>query len=286
MARLMAALLGALPRRWLIRLSAALAWLLFSLLRVRRGVTLTNISQAFNITKTNAIPLARAVYRHLVLGALEFWLLPRLTPEEAGRLLPESQRARLLAPLSQGRGLLVLSGHLGQWDLLTCAAGLCGLRVHVITRRIKNRWLDRLWMQTRQRCGVELLPDQGSARQVLAALRRNEIVVVVLDQHQPQGEPIPFFGRLAATSTTLARLARATRAPVIPAFLLRRGQDFELVIGEVLPRVRSDRAHDDVREMTLTYTRELEHQIRRHPEQWLWLHRRWKLTAQPGPEPR
>ena len=104
---------------------------------------------------------------------------------------------------------------------------------------------------------------------------------MVLDQHEPGGVPTPFFGRPAATGTALARLARATRVPVVPAYLLRTEDGFELVVGEPLALSHTaDRARD-ILENTRLFTAQIEAQVRRNPEQWLWLHRRWKLDLDP-----
>jgi len=134
-------------------------------------------------------------------------------------------------------------------------------------------------MRTRGRCGVTLHGARGSAREIVAALRRVELVAVVLDQHEPGGVAVPFFGRPAATNASLARLARLSGAPVLPTFLVRTDDGFSLELGEALTIARDD---DDVAQATARFTEAIEHAVRKHPEQWLWLHRRWKL---PDPTP-
>jgi len=174
--------------------------------------------------------------------------------------------------------MLVLSAHIGNWDLLACSAGLCGLKVNVVTRRIKTFWLNQFWMAQREACGVRLLQAEQSALAIRSALRRNEIVAFVLDQHQPDGIGVPFFNRPAATSTGLARLARATGAPVVPVFLLRNSQGFRLVVEKPLRLVRTRFRHQDCIENTNIFSMAIEQQVRHCPAQWLWVHRRWKLA--------
>ena len=278
MIRLIGRGLGRLTPRWVHRLGALFGWLLFSVLRIRRRVTLQNIEAALGLPRAARVLLARKVYAHLCTGALELFRAGELQRREAERMLGHGL-ARLRRHLAGGRGLLVLSAHVGQWDLLACAAARCGLKVNVVTREIKTGWVNRVWMEERAACGVRLLPARGSARGIVAALRRNEVVALVLDQHEPGGAVVPFLGRPAATGTALARLARATGAPVVPVFLLREGLGYKLVVEEPLKVGRGD----DVVEVTAAFNRVIEAQVLETPEQWLWLHRRWKVVAPPTP---
>jgi Kdo2-lipid IVA lauroyltransferase/acyltransferase len=253
-----------------------LGWFLFSILRIRRGVTLANIQRELGLTPPESRVLARRVYRHLGTGAIEFLQIGRLSIERARAILDDGALSRIREILAEGKGMLVLSAHLGHWDLLACAAALRGLKVNVITRQIKATWLNRFWMEQRRACGVQLLPVAGSARAILAALRRNEAVAFLLDQHEPGGIRVPFFRDLASTSTALARWARISGAPVVPIFLLRQGDGFRVSLRDPLfPRKTRDRTVDLV-ENTALFSSILEQEIRSAPEQWLWLHRRWK----------
>ena len=281
MIRLLSFVVGLLPARWTVRIGTALGWFAFSVLRVRRRVTVDNLQQALGIGREDAVRMAGRVYRHLATGALELLQVHRLTREGARELLGDL--GPLDAELQRGKGLLVLTGHVGHWDLLACAAGLRGVPLHVVSRSIKARWINRFWMARRRQCGVTLLPSRGSARALLGALRRNEVVALVLDQHDPEGTPLPFFGRCAATSTALARLARASGAAVLPVFLVRdAGPDpraFRVITGPAIRVPRGADPRQDVLDATVQFNRILEQVIRAHPDQWLWLHRRWKVPS-------
>ena len=271
---------------WMARLIPAravgflLGWLAFSVLRVRRRVVLKNLEQALGLRGAEARRLAADLYRHLGAGAVELLRAPGNTPAQAKELLgPEGMR-RLDTVMAQGRGVLVLTAHLGHWDLLACAAAQAGLPLSVVTRRIKAGWLDRFWSGLRETCGVKLLPDSGSAGRIISRLRRGEMVGYVLDQHQPGGLAVPFFGRPAATSDSLARLARATGSPVVAAYLIRQpGGGFRLEVSDPLPAIQDLEGNkgERIHEATRIYAETLEQAIRRWPEQWLWLHRRWKI---------
>jgi KDO2-lipid IV(A) lauroyltransferase len=270
--------LGRLPPKVTAWLGGVLGDVLGLVLRLRRRVLLSNLAAALPLsTRVQRLRLARGVYRHLGRVALEYFQLARLKVERARALIGAQNLQRLQSCLSRGRGVLVLSAHLGNWDLLACSAALCGIRVNVITRRIKNRALDQFWMGRRARCGVRLLPAEGSAKSVMRALRRNEIVVFVLDQHAPGGEVVPFFGRPAATSSSLARVARASRAPVVPAFMPRRGEDYVAELLDPLPEFRTGDRSKDLRAATQCYSSVIERLVRQYPTQWLWVHRRWKV---------
>jgi Kdo2-lipid IVA lauroyltransferase/acyltransferase len=261
---------------WISRLLAAFA---FYVLRIRRRVALENLEKALDLSPSERRQLAEEAYVHLIRGALEFSMIGRLRPEQAAAILGEHSTRMISALLAREKGLLILTAHLGQWDLLACAAARCGFRVNVITRSIKNSWINRYWMNQRRRCGVNLLPSKGSARRVIAALRRNEIVAMVLDQHDPDGLILPFFGRKAATSSSLARLARITRAPVVPAFLIRRENAFFCKILDPIPIEVSSNRFQDLMTNTARFNEILEQSIRETPSQWLWLHRRWKADS-------
>ncbi len=271
---------------WLARLIPAsavgclLGWLAFSVLRVRRRVVLTNLEQALGLRGAEARRLAASLYRHLGSGAVELLRAPGLTREGATELLgPEGMR-RLEAVMAQGRGVLVLTAHLGHWDLLACAAARAGIPLSVITRRIKAGWLDRFWSGLRKSCGVKLLPDSGSAGRIISRLRQGEMVGYVLDQHQPGGLAVHFFGRPAATSSSMARLARVTGSPVVAAYLIRQpAGGFRLEVSDPLPAIQDLEGDtgEKIQEATRIYAASIEEAIRKWPEQWLWLHRRWKI---------
>jgi Kdo2-lipid IVA lauroyltransferase/acyltransferase len=277
--RVIRSLACVLSEAWVRRLGGWLGWFAFHVLRVRRAVAVSNLRLALGLDVPQARRLAARVYVHLATGAIELLRVSALRPERAAALLGEQGLARLRALLADGHGVLVLSAHLGHWDLLACASARCGIPVTVVTRSIKSSSLNRFWMDERSACGVRLLPAKGSARAVVNALRRSEAVAMLIDQHEPGGEEVSFFGRPAATSAALARFARATRAPVVAAFLVRTTGGFRMEITDPLPLRWTDHRGADLRLATQQLTQVLERVIAQHPEQWLWLHRRWKLPA-------
>ena len=280
MLRLLEYLVCGLSQRGLRKIGRILGRLVFSVLRIRRRVAVGNIQRALGLSAAESLYLARRVYENLGIGALEFMRVGKMTPQHAQAIMGQPGLSKLRQQLERsGRGLLVLSAHLGNWDMLACAAARCGLPVNVVTRQIKTGWVNRFWMNRRRECGVNLLPAQGSAVKTVRALRDQEVVALVLDQHEPGGIPTPFFGRPAATGAALARLAMATGAPVVPAFLLRTDEGFQLQVGEALELSHTGHRNMDIKTNTQLFTHQIEAQVRLNPDQWLWLHRRWKLQT-------
>jgi KDO2-lipid IV(A) lauroyltransferase len=152
--------------------------------------------------------------------------------------------------------------------------------LHVVTRELKGGGLNRAWMSARARAGITLHPVSGSAGALLRALRAGGVVAFVIDQHVPGrwGVGVPFFGRLASTVDAPAILAARTGAPVLPAFLFREGfEHHRLVIGDRIP-LPGGRGRDATIDATARFSHAVEEVVRAHPEQWIWMHRRWKLA--------
>jgi KDO2-lipid IV(A) lauroyltransferase len=158
----------------------------------------------------------------------------------------------------------------------------------VVTRELKGSRTNRSWMRMRAERGVHLHPAEGSSKALLSALRRGEVVAFVIDQHMPPklGVAVPFFGRPASTTDAPAILAARTGAVVLPAFLFREGfERHRLWVGPEIPLGAGPRK-EAVRESTARFSLAVEKVVRAHPEQWIWLHRRWKIAVGPGGEPR
>ncbi len=263
--------LGALLRR--LPLGAArsvgaflgLAW--FHLVPIRRATSIRQIRAALGLGTADARRVARETYRNLGRSAAEF-----LRVDDAAATVRVSGWDRYLAARARGRGVVVVTGHFGNWDLLACAAALRGEPVHVVTKDLKDSGVNALWMEARRRAGVRLHAAAGSMPALVAALRAGEVVALVIDQDAPFGVALPFFGKDANTSLAPAVLARRTGAPILPVFLARDpdGAGHEMQIGEEIPP-------DDVsRSVLMRCNAALESAIRARPDHWLWLHRRWR----------
>jgi KDO2-lipid IV(A) lauroyltransferase len=173
---------------------------------------------------------------------------------------------------------IVLTAHLGNWELLTLAPALTGYPLTVVARALDSAalgaWADRL----RRAAGVEVVDKRQALRPVLAALRRGRLVGVLLDQNtaRREGVFVPFFGRLASTSRSVALLAVRTSTPVVPAFTRRVAPGrHRITIHPALP-IPEGRDEDTVLALTARCTEAIENAVRAAPEQWLWAHDRWR----------
>jgi KDO2-lipid IV(A) lauroyltransferase len=189
----------------------------------------------------------------------------------------------LEAALARGRGVLVVTGHFGNFEVAT-AAGLANYphargRFYFVRRPFKPRWLDDLVTRRFRRAGFGILPKRGGLDAILDRLAAGDLVVFPFDQHasRKDGVRVEFFGHPAGTFRSVAVLALTTGAPVVPASSWREpGGHHILRFEDPLPLVEDPDTNEAIRLNTRAYNAALERMILRHPEQWWWVHRRWK----------
>ncbi len=179
-----------------------------------------------------------------------------------------------------GKGMVVLSAHFGNFELLACAHAMHGHQISLVHHTQRFLAGDALMTFARERCGVEILRKHSAARAVLKALRSGELVGVPFDQNAKRSEAVwvPFFGEPAATTSGLARIVAMSGAPVIPAFIVREkdGRHHRIEIQDEIPIQRTSDAEADVLENTRRFVKAIEDMVRRYPEQFLWTHRRYR----------
>jgi KDO2-lipid IV(A) lauroyltransferase len=177
------------------------------------------------------------------------------------------------APLARGRGLIFATGHLGNWELSAFAFALLERPISILVRPLDNRQIDIFVQRTRELSGNKSIGKREYVRGILQALSRNQMVGILVDQHDQDGSPIEFFGRPAMTSTGVARFAAKTGAAVVPGFALWSFKEQKFVL-RFFPEVPISGAPV---EDTQRIHRQIESVIRQHPDQWMWIHRRWKI---------
>lgn len=277
--RLLSWIFHVLPLAWTLafgRLLGRLGWLA----RIRRRIVLDNLALAFpEKSEAERREIARRTWLNLGMLVPELLRSPRLTAEEVRALIEIDGWEHAEAALAEGRGVIVATAHFGNWEFLATGMAILGLPLHVITRKISQARFNRYWKEARARAGLHEIADRRSVREVIGVLRRGEVLGVVVDQNMrpPRGIFVPFFGRQAATLTVPAVMAERTGAPILTAFMVRKpgGKHHLTVRPYVYERVGEDRA-ENVRYNTARLNEILEDWIRRHPDHWLWLHRRWK----------
>ena len=278
--------LGALPRRWARAAGAGLGALAFVLTSRLRRTGERNLQLAYPAHDDAwRKRLLRQLYRNLGLQLAEFCVMSRYTAENTRSLVRYAGLEHYLAARERGRGVLVITGHLGQWELSSFYHSLMGYPMSMVIRRLDNPLVDRLVNGIRCLHGNTVLHKDDFARGLLGAMRRGETVGILMDTNMtpPQGVFFDFFGVPACTASGLARVAMRTEAAMLPGFLTWREEEKKYVLefGEPLKLVHTGNDEQDIVANTQICTTAIEAWVRRFPEQWLWVHRRWK-TRPPG----
>ncbi len=286
--RLAVAALGALPRGLARAVGAGLGALFWHLHGRLRRVGLQNLRRALpEMTEAQRAAVLRGVYRSLGWQLAEFCKMPRYTHAQASRFIRYDGLDHYLAARDRGRGVLVLTGHLGAWELSSFYHSLVGHPMSLVIRRLDNPLVDDFVNRIRCLHGNRVIHKDDFARGLLTAMHQGHTVGILMDTNMtpPQGVFVPFFGTPACTATALARVALKTGAAVLPGFLLWEAseQRYVLRFGQPLTLIHTGDHEHDILANTALFTRTIEHYVRRYPDQWLWVHRRWK-TRPPGEE--
>jgi KDO2-lipid IV(A) lauroyltransferase len=244
-----------------------------------RRIALENLENAFPARPENERhDLARAMFAHF--GALLFELL-KFSTWSRERMLASFEtegEERVRQVLQQGRGVLFFTGHFGYWEIHALAHALQFVPNSVLARPLDNPILDAMLEQIRTRTGNSVIQRRGAVRRILRDLASGRGVAILIDQHLHEADAVyvGFFQRPAATTSALAALALRTGAPVVPVFALPLPHGRYRLIYEHPVEPPLGDTPDAVREYTQRCTDVLEMYVRRHPELWLWMHRRWR----------
>lgn len=227
-------------------------------------------------------------YRNLGTQLAEFCQMPRYSADRVQReVMRYEGMEHFLAAEARGKGVLVLTGHLGAWELSSFVHSLLGHPMGMVIRRLDNPLIDAFVNDIRCMHGNRVLHKDDFARGLLHAMHAGETVGILMDTNMtpPQGVFVPFFGVEACTASGLARIARKTGAAVLPGFLLWEQAEARYVLrwGEELTLQHTDDAEADALANTALFAATTEAYIQRYPDQWLWLHRRWKTRPQGEP---
>lgn len=277
------AVVARLPARTAARLGEALGAAAFRFARRERRKALESLAVAFpEKAQPEREAIALASFRHLGRCAFELACLPKLAQSfDSWVEWPAADRERLERAASQGRGVVVVTGHVGNWELLAqYLAQAQDVGVSAVAKELVDPRLTALVGEFRARGKVRSVwrgPDGGGAKSILRVLRAGELLGMLIDQDTDVPSVfVPFFGRMAATPRAAADLVLRTSAPVLVAFCQRKGDGaYRISIEEVAFEPTGER-ETDVVSLTARLTSLIEQAIRRAPAQWVWMHRRWK----------
>jgi KDO2-lipid IV(A) lauroyltransferase len=209
------------------------------------------------------------------MNMVEFCLFPRIVNlQNFDRFVRFRNEQMVKDWLAQGHSAILVSAHLGNWELGACAVSMKAVPCYSIARPLKNPILDRWLNEMRQRTGARVFPKTGALRSMVRYLHEGKLLVFLLDQHAgDKGIPVEFFGRKAYTFDSVATISKRFHVPVFLAFDRRIDDRF---FHEMRCVARVDPDAGSVEELTAQYTRLIEQAVRETPDQWLWMHRRWK----------
>ena len=267
--------LEATPLRIAERLGASYARALDRLLPRLRRVAYANLRFAYPDRDDEwRRKTVDGVYASIGRLLVAFARFPKIGKREIGDWIGYEGFEHFERAIAQGKGVLFATAHLGNWELSAFAHGLLTAPMSVVVRPLDNPFIDQIVERRRALSGNTLLSKRDFARSILQALRRNEAVGILVDQNASveNGAFVPFFGRVACANLTFARLAARSGAPVIPGFAVWKSAEKRYVLRFYPPvEITGDATEDTARIQAA-----VENAIREYPDQWLWIHRRWK----------
>jgi Kdo2-lipid IVA lauroyltransferase/acyltransferase len=284
--RVMLAIFGALPRQLAVSTGRGLGRLAYTFAGRLRRTGLRNLEMAFpEMSQRERERIVHGCFLSLGRQLGEFSQLPRATPESLHRIVDCVGLENLEEAQRRGKGVLLFTGHLGAWELSSFALAAFGYPLSFIVRRLDNERIEPLVEKVRSRFGNQTIDKFTSPRRLLRTLRDGKTlgVLVDLNTHPPGAVFVDFFGVPAATTTGLANLALRTESAVLPVFAAwdNERRRFVLRVDPPLEITRTNDMEEDVRRLTSAVTSVIETYVRRFPDQWLWIHKRWN-TRPPG----
>jgi Kdo2-lipid IVA lauroyltransferase/acyltransferase len=274
-------ILGGLPRPLARAGAIALSWTIY-LLHVRlRHVGMRNLALAFpEKTRRERARILRGVFTSLGRQLAEVCLFPKYTLENVGKVVVYDGFENFERALARGKGVLFLTAHLGAWELSAFTHSLYGHPLRIVMRPLDNVYLDRLMRRYRTMHGNSTVDKDDFVRGLLSAMKAGETVGILMDTNMtpPQGVFADFFGIPACTASGLARIALRTNAAVVPGFTIWDPglRKYRLRFDPALKLIRTGNDDADVLANTALFTKVIEDYVRKYPDQWLWVHRRWK----------
>jgi len=279
LARIMAAFIGWLPYEGALAFGRGLGAFVYYCVPIRKKVVFDNLIRSFpEKGMEEIVEIARATYRNFGMNLIEFVRMPRLGVgglEKRIRFVPQDllPKAR-----ERGKGVICLSAHFGNWEMLAAAIPLMGCPVVAIAKDQRNPLVNEYILKNRSEMGIELVTPGIAVRGVLRALKENKFILLLADQDaHREGLFVDFLQRPSSTAPGPAMFALKTGAPLIFCTTVRNPHGFHTVYLEEVDHSDLDGATDEnLHELTQRHARILERVVREHPEHWFWMHKRWK----------
>jgi KDO2-lipid IV(A) lauroyltransferase len=281
-------ILGVMPRPLSRAFAIGLAQVVY-LLHVRlRQVGMRNLAMVFpEKSVAERVRILRGVFTSLGRQLAELCRFPTYTPQNVDEVVMYDGLGNYERAYAQGRGVLFLTAHFGGWELSAFAHSLHGHWLHIVMRPMDNEYLDQLLQHYRTMHGNKTVAKDDFVRGLLAAMKAGETVGILMDTNMtpPQGIFVEFFGIPACTASGLARIALRTDAAVVPGFTIWDPalRKYRLRFDPALELIRTGHLEADIAANTQMFTKVIEDYVRKYPDQWLWVHRRWKTRPEGQP---
>lgn len=277
-------LIGLLPYRQASDIGGLIGRIGYVIDGRHRRIAIQNLRLAFPEESIEKICIiAKRSFENLGRSAAEVVRIAGRSPSLLRGILHErvtiEGRDHLDQAAKQGKGGLLITAHFGNWEILGIALSANGYPLNVIARPLDNPLVDKLLNSLRRVTGTHVIPKKGALRKIIDKLKQGEMIGILIDQNvsRDEGVFVDFFGYPAATNRGPALIAMKSNTAVIPLFIIREGKyRHKIICGEEIPLHRSGDVGRDILENTKRFTAVVESSVRKYPEQWFWMHQRWK----------
>jgi len=280
LARCLAFAVYIIPLPLALALADILGLAAFLVARKYARITIGNLESVFGGEKTapEIRRIARQVFRNIAKNAVELVRFPKISKENIDGLIGMEGGRILDRELSKGNGIVIVTGHIGNWEMMAITLRIKGYAGVAVGKRIYFHKYDEYLNSLRRHHDVNIVYRDDSPRKILKVLKSNGIVGIVADQDvdSVEGVFVNFLGRKAYTPAGPAVLAKATGASLVPVVMIRDGRRHRLIVNEPIELADTGNKEADVVANTQRWSDVLESYIRRYPDQWVWMHRRWK----------
>ena len=268
-----------LPRNLALWLGSQLGWLSQYLLPKRKQQAIENMRLAFpQMPEMDLRRNINEMFRHLGKSGMEMLQLEQFKSDEDLKFFTFHGLENLKEAHAQGKGLFILTGHLGFWEVGTFFLPKLGIPVDFVAKRMKNPYIDQYFKRLREAGGGRIIEAKHGARRIIKALGENRAVAILLDQHisPPAGVQVQFFGRPAYTTPIIPQIAMKQGTPIVPSFSYRRDDNHYDIYFEPMIILAQEPGEEAVLRNTQLLTDHIEAAVRKKITQWFWVHKRWR----------